>query len=92
MIYATFRNALVHRVSREVGLEVSKKVSPGRWPETKRKLMLSLLQLEATSPFEITASTVREEFKPKAEQKQAFSKPKRPGKRIATALQRAGTP
>ncbi|MCJ1385730.1 Twinfilin-1 [Xylographa soralifera] len=38
-------------------------------------------KLEASSPSEITASTIRDEFQPKQEQKQAFSRPKRPGKR-----------
>ncbi|KAI9874988.1 MAG: Twinfilin-1 [Pleopsidium flavum] len=38
-------------------------------------------KMEASSPSEITASSIHEEFHPKPEQKQAFSKPKRPGKR-----------
>lgn len=32
-------------------------------------------------PDEITAQTIHEEFHPTVEQKQAFSRPKRPGKR-----------
>lgn len=38
-------------------------------------------QFEASSPSEVTASMIHEEFHPKHEQKQAFSRPKRPGKR-----------
>lgn len=38
-------------------------------------------KLEVSSPSEITASILEEEFRPKQEQKQAFSRPKRPGKR-----------
>ncbi|MCJ1334515.1 Twinfilin-1 [Thelotrema lepadinum] len=38
-------------------------------------------KMEATMPSEITSSVVHEEFHPKVEQKQAFSRPKRPGKR-----------
>lgn len=38
-------------------------------------------QIEASSPSEVTASMIHEEFHPKQEQKQAFSRPKRPGKR-----------
>ncbi|CAD6565825.1 MAG: Twinfilin-1 [Alectoria sarmentosa] len=38
-------------------------------------------RLELSSPSEITASTLEDEFRPKQEQKQGFSKPKRPGKR-----------
>ncbi|KAI9702541.1 MAG: Twinfilin-1 [Candelina mexicana] len=37
-------------------------------------------KLEASSPSEITASTIMEEFQPKQEQKSGFSRPKRPGK------------
>ena len=40
-----------------------------------------LRQIEASSPSEITASLIHEEFHAKQEQKQAFSRPKRPGKR-----------
>lgn len=32
-------------------------------------------------PDEITAQTIHEEFHPTVEQKQAFSRPKRPGKK-----------
>ncbi|KAL8829973.1 MAG: hypothetical protein Q9191_001698 [Dirinaria sp. TL-2023a] len=38
-------------------------------------------RLEASSPSEITADAIEEEFTPKQEQKQGFSRPKRPGKR-----------
>lgn len=38
-------------------------------------------KLEASSPSEITSATLEEEFRPKQEQKQAFSRPKKPGKR-----------
>lgn len=38
-------------------------------------------KFEASSPSEITASMIEEEFRPKQEQKQGFSRPKRPGKR-----------
>lgn len=38
-------------------------------------------QIEASSPSEITASMIHEELHPKQEQKQAFSRPKRPGRR-----------
>jgi hypothetical protein len=39
------------------------------------------MQMEATSPLEITAATIEEEFHPKREEKVAFSRPKRPGRR-----------
>jgi len=48
--------------------------------ETKAGLEITK-RLEASSPSEIAASTIHEEFHPKQEQKQAFSRPKRPGKR-----------
>ncbi|KAL9102191.1 MAG: hypothetical protein Q9163_002639 [Psora crenata] len=35
-------------------------------------------KFEATSPSEITASTLEDEFRPRQEQKQGFSRPKRP--------------
>ncbi|KAL8956603.1 MAG: hypothetical protein Q9193_005915 [Seirophora villosa] len=38
-------------------------------------------KLEASSPSEITPEMIDEEFHPKQEQKQAFARPKRPGKR-----------
>ncbi len=38
-------------------------------------------KLEASSPSEITNATLEEEFRPKQEQKQGFSRPKKPGKR-----------
>lgn len=38
-------------------------------------------KLEASSPSEITVATLEEEFRPKKEQKQGFSRPKKPGKR-----------
>ncbi|KAI4212152.1 MAG: hypothetical protein LQ351_005182 [Letrouitia transgressa] len=38
-------------------------------------------RLEASSPEEITAEVIEEEFQPKQEVKQGFSKPKRPGRR-----------
>ncbi len=38
-------------------------------------------KLEASSPSEITVATLEEEFRPKLEQKQGFSRPKKPGKR-----------
>ncbi|KAI9859449.1 MAG: Twinfilin-1 [Vezdaea acicularis] len=38
-------------------------------------------KIEASNPVEITASTIGEEFHPKKEEKVAFSRPKRPGKR-----------
>ncbi|KAI9780459.1 MAG: Twinfilin-1 [Geoglossum umbratile] len=38
-------------------------------------------KMEATSPLEITGTTIEEEFHPKREEKVAFSRPKRPGRR-----------
>jgi twinfilin len=38
-------------------------------------------KIEATDPEEISAATLETEFAPKQEQKQAFAKPKRPGRR-----------
>ncbi|KAH0565599.1 hypothetical protein GP486_001014 [Trichoglossum hirsutum] len=38
-------------------------------------------KMEATSPSEITAATIEEEFHPKREERVAFSRPKRPGRR-----------
>ncbi|MCJ1451179.1 Twinfilin-1 [Mycoblastus sanguinarius] len=38
-------------------------------------------KFEASSPSELTVSTLEDEFRPKQEQKQGFSRPKRPGKR-----------
>ncbi|KAL9024946.1 MAG: hypothetical protein Q9196_006138 [Gyalolechia fulgens] len=38
-------------------------------------------KLEASSPSEITPEVIAEEVQPKAEQKQGFARPKRPGKR-----------
>ncbi|KAI9808384.1 MAG: Twinfilin-1 [Pycnora praestabilis] len=38
-------------------------------------------KLEASSPSEINASTIHDEFHPKQEMKSGFSRPKRPGKR-----------
>ncbi|KAI9837708.1 MAG: hypothetical protein M1819_006641 [Sarea resinae] len=38
-------------------------------------------KLEASNPDEITEATIHEEFHPKQEQKLAFSRPKRPGRR-----------
>ncbi|KAL8990503.1 MAG: hypothetical protein Q9177_000854 [Variospora cf. flavescens] len=37
-------------------------------------------KLEASSPSEITPDMIEEEFHPRQEQKQAFARPKRPGK------------
>lgn len=44
-------------------------------------LISMMLQLEASSADEITASTLEEEFRPKLVEKQGFAKPKRPGRR-----------
>ncbi|KAI9675358.1 MAG: Twinfilin-1 [Caeruleum heppii] len=38
-------------------------------------------KLEASSPDEITATTIHEEFHPRQEEKAGFSRPKRPGRR-----------
>ncbi|KAI9773621.1 MAG: Twinfilin-1 [Geoglossum simile] len=38
-------------------------------------------KMEATSPLEITGAAIEEEFRPKREEKVAFSRPKRPGRR-----------
>jgi len=38
-------------------------------------------KIEVSSPDEITVASLEEEFRPKEEAKQGFSRPKRPGKR-----------
>ncbi len=38
-------------------------------------------KIEVSSPDEITVASLKEEFRPKQEAKQGFSRPKRPGKR-----------
>lgn len=43
--------------------------------------MLTSIQLEASSPSEITGSVIEDEFRPKQEEGKAFARPKRPGKR-----------
>lgn len=38
-------------------------------------------KFEASDPSEITGAALEEEFRPKQEQKQGFSRPKKPGRR-----------
>jgi twinfilin len=77
MLYASSRSGIISTAETEGSLEISKRVSHPKALQYVAKES----QLEATMPSEITASTLHEEFHPKIEQRQAFSRPKRPGKR-----------
>ena len=79
MIYASAKLGVIRAAGDELGLEVAKKVSGA--DGSFALFSSNLLQFEASSPSEITASTIEDEFRPKQEQKQGFSRPKRPGKR-----------
>lgn len=55
------------------------RIRPCIHPLTNRGI--SHVQLEASSPSEITAALLYEEFHPKKEEKTNFARPKRPGRR-----------
>lgn len=96
MLYASSKLGVIRAAEEDLGLEFAKKVPPPRpFPHClstisfekeeaalyRHLLMSENTQFEASSPSEITASMIEEEFRPKQEQKQGFSRPKRPGKR-----------
>lgn len=85
MVYASAKAGLIRAAQDELGFEIAKKVScflscSGSRPEFNM-LISMMLQLEASSTDEITASTIEDEFRPKLVEKQGFAKPKRPGRR-----------
>lgn len=80
MIYASAKAGVIRAAEDELGLAVAKKVragADGNWSSCSS----DIVQFEASSPSEITASTIEDEFRPKQEQKQGFSRPKPPRKR-----------
>ena len=52
-----------------------------RWEISADSVFSPGLQMEASSPEEITSAALEEEFRPKAEEKRGFERPKRPGRR-----------
>ena len=80
MLYATSWRGAFYSIGKDAGLEIGHKVWPNVF-NSCRCFLMNLNQLEASSPSEITAAVVHEELYPKHEEKQAFSRPKRPGKR-----------
>lgn len=82
MIYASAKAGVIRAAGDEFELEIAKKVRVCRARfELRSRCSSKPIQFEASSPTEITASMIEDEFRPKQEQKQGFSRPKRPGKR-----------
>lgn len=79
MMYAASKLQFLNAVESEIGLEIAKKVKAVKPP--KHFMILKSVQLEASSPSEITESVIEDEFRPKQEESKGFARPKRPGKR-----------
>jgi twinfilin-like protein len=81
MIYASSRRSAEVLAETEAGVPLAKKVSGNELFLQGMTDLITLLQMEATDPSDITASTIESEFAPKQEEKSGFARPKRPGRR-----------
>ena len=82
MLYASVRRSMLAVASDKVGIPVEKKVSRVQLSISSNTLSKSsIIQLEASSPSDFTASLIHEELHPRKETTATFSRPKRPGRK-----------
>ena len=81
MLYASCRANVVTTAQRECGLQIEKKVCLLKSKPPGTDTTLTIIQLEAALPTEIGEDHLMEEFHPQREEKKAFQRPKRPGRR-----------
>ena len=82
MLYASSRAGILSTAVEAAGLKIVKKVGSEALETWCSNANCSAeKQLEASSPLEISAPMIDEQLHPRLEQKQSFSRPRRPGKR-----------